>query len=388
MITVDEALEHALSLVAPLGDEEVALRDAAGRTLARPIAARRDQPPFRSSVMDGYAVTRAEPGARFRVVGESAAGREWDGTVHVGEAVRIFTGAPVPDGAERVIIQEDVRREGDAITLSDTLDPGPYIRPIGADFAEGDEVSPRRLRPVDLALLAAMNIDRVPVVRRPVVALIATGNELVMPGETPAKDQIIASNSFGLAAMLEEAGAEARFLPIARDNEASLGAVFDLARGADLIVTIGGASVGDHDIVAAVAEAHGLERRFHKVAMRPGKPLMAGRMGDAAMIGLPGNPVSAMVCGLVFVVPMIRTMLGLGRGPMPRRQGVLAAPVAANGPREHYMRASLTPEGLIAADRQDSGLLSVLAGANALLIRPRGDGPRQAGDGVEYISLL
>ncbi len=387
MISVAEALDHVLSLVAPLPSEEVPLRAAAGRMLARPVAARRSQPPFRTSAMDGYAVASATPGARLRVVGEAAAGRRWLGTVAEGEAVRIFTGAPVPDGATRIVIQEDVERTGNEIVLGAALDDGPHVRDLGADFAEGDTLSVRRLRPVDIALLASMNLGRVPVVRRPVVALIATGDELVMPGEAPGPDQIVASNAFGLAAMLEDAGAEVRMLPIARDNAAALGYVLDLADGADLIVTIGGASVGDHDIVAEVAAGRGMQQTFHRVAMRPGKPLMAGRMADAAMLGLPGNPVSSMVCGMVFAVPMVRTMLGYPPAPVPRRSGTLAEALEPNGPREHYMRARQTPEGLVAAKRQDSALLSVLSESDALLVRPPRDAARPAGAAVEFIPL-
>ena len=267
-------------------------------------------------------------------------------------------------------------------------DGGDHVRPAGSDFRVGDTLSaPRVLRPADIALLAAMNVAEVPVRRRPEVALIATGDELVMPGGDPGPDQIVASNSFGLKALLEEAGAQARLLPIARDNAASLTAAFDLARGVDLIVTIGGASVGDHDLVGRVAGDLGLDRAFYKVAMRPGKPLMAGRMGEAAMVGLPGNPVSAMVCGHVFVLPMIAAMLGLGAAPAPRRSVRLAAPLEANGPREHYMRARLTPDGLVAETRQDSALLGVLAQADALLVRAAGDPPRDAGDMVEYLPV-
>lgn len=387
MISVADALRQVLSLAVRLPEEEVPLRSAAGRVLSRPVAARRSQPPFPSSSMDGYAVAAASPGIRLRVVGEAAAGRGWDGCVGPAEAVRIFTGAPVPQGAERVVVQEDVRREGEEIILADDLDPGLHVRPLGADFAEGDELQPRRLGPADVALLAAMNMARVPVVRRPVVALIATGDELVMPGEEPGADQIVSSNAFGLAAMIETAGAEARILPIARDNAASLRFVLDLARGADLIVTIGGASVGDHDIVADVTAAMGMELTFHKVAMRPGKPLMAGRLGDAAVLGLPGNPVSAMVCSVVFMLPMLDAMLGLARGPAPRLSGVLADAVGSNSAREHYMRARQTPAGLVTAGRQDSSLLSVLAESDALLVRPPHAPPLAAGEEVEFIPL-
>lgn len=390
MITVEEALAHLFALVEPLGSEAVPLAQAAGRVLAQDVAASRDQPPFAASAMDGYAVRADEalPGATFSVIGEAAAGHGFGGPLGPGQAVRIFTGAPLPEGAGRVILQEDVTRDGARVTLRGDPGESDNIRPLGCDFRKGESIpAPRRLRPADLALLASMNVDVVPVRRKPQVALISTGDELVMPGETPGPDQIIASNTFGLKALLEEHGAQARILPIARDTVRALETAFDLARGADLIVTIGGASVGDHDLVGRVAGDLGMERAFYKVAMRPGKPLMAGRMGAAAMIGLPGNPVSAMVCGHVFVVPVITRMLGLRAAPAPRRSARLAAPLPANGPREHYMRARLTPEGLVAEDRQDSSLLSVLAHAEALLIRPINDPARQAGEEVAYLPL-
>jgi molybdopterin molybdotransferase len=302
--------------------------------------------------------------------------------------VRIFTGAPLPEGADRVVIQEDVTRRGDLITLGRTLDSKSHVRPAGGDFAEGDSLrAPLRLGPAEIALLASMNVARVPVHRRPVVEIMATGDELVAPGEDPGPDQIIASNSYGLAAMFDAAGAEARLMPIARDTPAALKTAFDLTAGADLIVTIGGASVGDHDLVASVAADLGMEQSFYKVAMRPGKPLMAGRLRDVAMIGLPGNPVSALVCGTVFVLPMLNAMLGLPRSAAPRKQAPLAEALPGNGPREHYMRAELTAKGIRAFDRQDSSLLSVLAGANALLVRPPNDGPRAEGELVDYINL-
>jgi molybdopterin molybdotransferase len=340
--------------------------------------------------MDGYALkgVEAEPDAQFKVIGTSRAGARFDGSVGPGQAVRIFTGAPVPVGADRVIIQEDVSREGNLITLNRDLDRGPYVRPAGMDFSIGDNVdAPRILGPRDLALIAAMNAGQVTVARRPEVALIATGDELVMPGDTPGPDQIIASNAFGLKAMLEAAGARVRMLPIARDTEESLRTVFDLAEGADLVVTIGGASVGDHDLVAPVAEDLGMELSFYKVAMRPGKPLMAGRLGDAAMVGLPGNPVSSLVCGHIFLVPMVRAMLGLGAAPAPRSRAVLLEDVPVNGPREHYMRSTVEPAGLRPLPKQDSALLTILQRANALLLRPVNDPARKAGDTVDYLKL-
>jgi molybdopterin molybdotransferase len=389
MISVEEALLHCLALAAPRPPEIVALAQAAGRWMCAPAVALRDQPPFAASAMDGYAV-RGDPGPddNFLVIGEAGAGHAFAGQIGPGQAVRIFTGAPVPDGATRVIIQEDVVRLGDRILLKEGLDAGPHIRPLGQDFRAGDSLSPRRLRANDLALLAAMNIAEVTVTRRPVVALIATGDELVMPGENPRADQIIASNSFALKALVEAEGGEARLLPIARDNEAELATVLGLAEGADLIVTIGGASVGDHDLVGRVA---GFEAAFWKIAMRPGKPLMAGRLNGVPMLGLPGNPVSAIVCGHLFLLPMVRSMLG-HPAPAPQSgKARLGVDLPANGPRAHYMRARLAPgdglPGIAPFDRQDSALLSILGEADALLIRPANDGPRGAGSTVEYLPL-
>ena len=390
MISVSEARAHLLALVSKLETEEVPLAEAAGRVLAEDMQARRDQPPFSASAMDGYAVNAAEGEmhAMFKVIGEAAAGHAFDGRVGAGQAVRIFTGAPVPEGASFVVIQEDVTRTGNLITITGEPGSNHNIRPRGGDFTDGETVSaPRLLTAADVALLAAMNIPSVPVTRRPEVALISTGDELMMPGGTPGPDQIIASNTFGLKAMLEGFGARARILPIARDTESSLRTAFELAEGADLVVTIGGASVGDHDLVGKVAQDAGMERSFYKVAMRPGKPLMAGRMNSAAMVGLPGNPVSALVCGHVFLAPVIRAMLGLPDTGQPLLSAPLAEPLTANGPREHYMRARVEDSKIRAFPDQDSSLLTVLAGANALLIRPPGDGARDAGEPVQYLPI-
>lgn len=390
MISVEAARAALFSLVAPLPSEVVSLRASAGRVLALDAISNRTQPPFDASAMDGYAVKRQEleRDAMFQVVGEAAAGHGWTGALGPGQAVRIFTGAPVPAGADTVVIQEDVSRTGDLITITADPEHGTNIRPAGGDFKTGDAMrAPRRLSPSDLALLASMNIHQVPVTRKPVVALISTGDELVMPGEDPGPDQIVASNTFGLCALLSQAGADLRVLPIARDTEASLQNAFQMAAECDLIVTIGGASVGDHDLVAPVADRLGMERSFYKIAMRPGKPLMAGRLGDAVMVGLPGNPVSAMVCGQIFLVPMIQHMLGLGSVAPHTQQAPLTAPLAPNGPREHYMRAHVNSHGISAMERQDSSLLSVLSDANALLVRPPHDEARDIGTVVSYISL-
>ncbi len=391
MITVSEALEHLFALAAPLETEIVPLAQANGRVLASSVKANRNQPPFDGSAMDGYAICEEDafPGSQLGVIGEAAAGHRFDGVVEFGHAVRIFTGAPIPEGATRIIVQEDITRDGDIITLNKKLDKGFHIRPAGADFTDGQEFSgPRLLRPSDIALLAAMNIAEVPVTRRPRVAILSTGDELVMPGETPGPDQIIASNSFGLQAMLRDLGAEARLLPIARDTRESLETAFSLTDGADLVLTIGGASVGDHDLVGDVAADLGMQRSFYKILMRPGKPLMAGRLANGAMmIGLPGNPVSAMVCGHVFVTPVIRAMLGLSAAPAPESSATLAASVGQNGPRLHFMRAHVANGEITIYDNQDSSLLTVLSDANALAIRPPNDGPREVGEVLSYLPI-
>jgi len=390
MIPVDDALNRVFALCNPLDIETVPLAQASGRALAAPVQARRDQPPFVGSAMDGYAVKGpVAVGQTFQVIGEAGAGNPFTGKVSTGEALRIFTGAPMPEGADHVVIQEDIVRDGDVITLQPSLGKGANVRPAGGDFRAGDTISaPRRLRPVDLGLLAAMNIAQVPVHKRPRVALIATGDELVMPGEDPRPDQIVASSVFALKAMVEAEGAEALILPIARDSVEQLTTVLKMARGCDVIVTLGGASVGDHDLVAPVTEALGAERAFYKIAMRPGKPLMAGQLFGALMMGLPGNPVSALVCAHLFLLPALRALQGLGKWPTPTRSAVLAEPVAANGPRTHYMRAVLEPEGRIRArKRQDSALVGVLAGSDALLIRPMNDPERPEGHPVRYLQL-
>lgn len=390
MISVSEARAALLRLISVTEIEQVPLAEANGRVLTQPVSAVRDQPPFSASAMDGYAVKRdeVELHAMFQVIGEAAAGHRFEGRLKAGQAVRIFTGAPVPDGADFVVIQEDVDRKKDLITILDQPGASDNIRPRGGDFTIGQTVNaPRLLRPSDVALLAAMNIPKVPVYRRPVVALISTGDELVMPGGTPGPDQIIASNTFGLKAMLEEFGAEVRILPIAKDSDTSLKMAFSLARDVDLVVTIGGASVGDHDLVAQVSADLGMERSFYKVAMRPGKPLMAGRMGKAAMVGLPGNPVSAMVCGHIFLRPMIQSMLGFEAQEESLQTATLTHDLAANGPREHYMRATVAAGEITVSPRQDSALLTILADANALLVLPPHAPEQRCGDTLHYLPI-
>ena len=392
LLSVAEAHARLMALFLPVGTEDVPLAGAAGRVLARDVVATRPQPPFAASAMDGYAIRAqdAEAGARLSVIGTSAAGAGFDGMVGAGEAVRIFTGAPVPHGADMILIQEDADRSAETITIRESHDRSGFIRPAGADFAAGARMSaPRRLGVKDIALLAAMNAGVVTVSRRPRVALIPTGDELVMPGEAPARDQILASNNLALKALLDSAGAEAQLLPIARDTPESLTAAFDLAEGTDAIVTLGGASVGDFDIVQATALAKGLTLDFYRVAMRPGKPLLAGRFGTVPLVGLPGNPVSAIVCGHLFLKPAVERMLGLS-GELARPLAArLGAALGRNGPRAHYMRATVEAgrDGWLCTPfpRQDSALLSVLADSNALLVRQPQDPERQIGDLVEFI---
>ena len=391
MISVREALDHILALSDALPSEDIALQYAQGRVLAQTVRANRDQPPFAAAAMDGYAIraTDLAAGAQtWQVIGESAAGHPFSSPVAAGQATRIFTGAPLPQGTDHVLIQENVCAKYGQITLIDGPNGAAHRRPAGSDFTKGHQLrAPRRLSAQDIALLAAMNVPRPNVTRRPKVALIATGDELVQPGDAPRDDQIIASNSYGLAAMLQKFGAEARILPIARDRLGSLAEVFALTRDADLVLTIGGASVGDYDLVAQAAAEFGLEQSFYKVAMRPGKPLMAGHMGGRAMIGLPGNPVSAMVCGEIFVVPLIEKMLGLPTGPRAQQTAPLAHDLPANGAREHYMRATLIDGALHVATRQDSSLLSILSGANALAIAPIQAPAMPKGSEMRYIPL-
>ncbi len=394
MIPVETAQALCLDLIQPTAAETLPLDTAHGRTLAAPVQARRDQPPFSASAMDGYAICQsdARQGAELEIVGEAAAGNGWDGHLLPGKALRIFTGAPLPEGADRVVIQENVTRTADRITLSEPLTDNINIRPQGADFTKDFTLSaPRVLDAADVALIAAMNQPTVAVARRPKVALISNGDELRMPGGDPGPHQIIASNVFALAALLDQTGAEPYVLPIAADRADALDRALAEAErwGADIIVTIGGASVGDHDLVAPALDRFGVTRAFHKIAMRPGKPLMAGSKGQTAVLGLPGNPVSAIVCGHLFLLPMVRRALGQVDVLPPALSARLTKALPAGGPRAHYMRARFEEAAdgrqVTAFDRQDSSMLTVLSEANCLLLRPIEDSARAAGDPVTIL---
>ena len=379
-LSVEQALQRILEGVAPTRPEPVAIEHAHRRVLAEPLSALLTQPPFDASAMDGYAVrvaNLADLPATLTVVGEAAAGHPFDGTVGESEAVRIFTGAPVPDGADGIVIQENTERDGAKVLVREgTADTG-HIRTRGFDFREGETLleAGRRLGPREVSLAAAMGHGQVMVRRRPRVAILSTGDELVEPGTAPGRGQIVASNHLGLAALVGAAGGSPQLLGIARDTPADLEARLAQGEGADVIVTIGGASVGDHDLVAPVLQARGMMLAFWKIAMRPGKPLMFGHLGRSRVLGLPGNPVSSLICGRLFLVPLIRALLGQPARQETPLQARLGVALGSNGLREHYMRAISRPgpDGMpvVAPVRsQDSSLLAPLAEANCLLVRP------------------
>jgi molybdopterin molybdotransferase len=359
----------------------VALDAAHHRVLARDATALRTQPPLAMSAMDGYAVRSADAAqvaARLRVIGEVAAGRPFDRRVGAGEAVRIFTGGVIPDGADAVIIQEDTVAEDGGITITEAARAGRHIRPAGIDFREGDLLLPKgtRLTDRDLSLAAGMNYPELPVRRRPRVAMLATGDELVMPGSTPGPGQIVYSNGYALRALARGEGAETIDLGIAADTLEATTNGIRRARdsGADILVTMGGASVGDHDLVKRSLEAEGVAMAFWRIAMRPGKPMMHGRLGAMRVIGLPGNPVSSYVCGFLFLAPLIRALSGRTAVHHVSETALLGRDVAANDLREDYLRARLEKraDGVLIAtpvNQQDSSLLGNLAAARALVVR-------------------
>jgi len=383
------ALDRLLAGVAPLTAETVPIDQCAGRVMAEPVVARLTQPPFPASAMDGYAIRWADLRQPWRVVGESAAGRGWAGHVAPGEAVRIFTGAPLPDGADTVVVQEEVARDGPLARLTGEGPRalGAHIRAMGQDFASGDMLitAGTRLTPPHLGLAAAAGHGKLTVIRRPRVTLIATGDELVPPGADPGPGQIVSSNPAMLAAVLRWAGADVDDPGLIKDDRAALANAL-LASDGDLILTIGGASVGDHDLVVPVLRDLGAELDFWKIALRPGKPLLAGRLGERKLIGLPGNPVSAFVTALLFAVPLVARLAGRNHD-LPMERLPLAVPLPANGMRRDHLRARRSAGGAEPFARQDSALLSVLATANLLIIREAGAPAAAAGELVDCIAL-
>ena len=397
MISVEQALGHVLAGVAKLGTEAVSVADAHGRVLAANVASRVTQPPSDVSAMDGYAV-RAEDVATVPVtltqIGESAAGSRFSGSIGPGQAARIFTGAPVPDGADAIVIQEDTEADGDAILINEVPVPGRYIRRAGLDFKQGDVLLPAGslITARDVSLASAMNIPWLNVVRKPRIAILSTGDELVMPGEPLGPDQIISSNSLGMGALVTAMGGEPINLGIARDEPASLKSFLEGVRGADMLVTIGGASVGDYDLVKSVLGEEGLDMNFSSVAMRPGKPLIFGRIHDRPMLGLPGNPVSAGVTSVLFLRPAIEVMLGLDREAAPPETARLGRDVVANDHRQDYLRSRLSVgrDGDLTAtpfEVQDSSMLALFAKADCLVVRPPNAAAATAGTRVEIVRL-
>jgi molybdopterin molybdotransferase len=401
LLSVDEALNRVLKDAAPLANaENVPLSNARGRTLAQDLIALRTQPPLDVSAMDGYALRAldlASSGARVRLVGESAAGHGYDAALHAGETVRIFTGAPVPRGADSILLQEDAIVEGVQIGAREAPVAGRHIRTSGLDFCEGAVAlkAGTRIGPSQLALAAAMNHALLPVVRKPRVAILASGDELAPPGAEPRPSQIIACNGYGVGAIAEDAGGEVFDLGIFRDDITELERGFALAleKGADVLVTIGGASVGDHDLMRPALARQGMTLDFWRIAMRPGKPLIHGSLGDMHILGLPGNPVASIVCALVFLAPLVRAMLGDERAGADRSEAAIAgADLPANKGRRDYMRAMLSKdaEGRFVATpqpMQDSSLLTELAQSQALLIREAGASSLKRGDAVKMLRL-
>lgn len=394
MIPVAEAQARVLQAIAPLGAEDVPLDACGGRVLARSVFARVTHPPADVSAMDGYAVHLSDRRS-YRVIGESAAGSGFHTAFGDGEAVRIFTGAPVPPGADSIILQEDVLREGGEIRLRSDATPvrGKHIRRAGYDFRTGDVLlrEGTRLTARDIALAAAMNHAALPCVRRPHVAILATGDELVAPGQVPGPDQIVSSSPAGLGVHIADWGGVAVQLGIAADRAEDIRARLAEAQACDLIVTIGGASVGDHDLVQS-ALAPDLRVDFWKIAMRPGKPLISGTYRGVPLLGLPGNPVSAFVCALLFIKPAIHRFTGAADEPLRLLEAELGAAMGANDQRQDYCRARIEsfPDGRLRATPlsvQDSGMLSFLAAAQGLIVRPPHDPARERGEIVHVLPL-
>jgi molybdopterin molybdotransferase len=378
MISVEEARERIVADLSPTAAEIVALANAWGRVTAAPVIARLTQPPADVSAMDGYALRAAGGplGAVLQVIGSAPAGHPFAGAVGPGQAVRLFTGSVVPQGADAILLQEDATAIGTELRVNEAVTAGRHIRRAGQDFAAGDVVVPaeRRLSARDIGLAAAANHPWLGVHRLPRIAILATGDEIAMPGEPIPAGGIVSSNSHALAALVRAAGGEPVVLPVAGDTTEAVAAVADAVHGMDMLVTTGGASVGDHDLVIAGLQTRGLKLNFWQIAMRPGKPLLFGQLGSVPVLGLPGNPVSAMVCAILFLLPALSRLSGLPAAPPPTARGIAGAPLRANDHRADHLRATIStdPMGRAVATPfpvQDSAMLRRLAHADALILR-------------------
>lgn len=397
MISVDEARRRIIQSMRPMPPEQVSLKDALGRVLAEDVASRRTQPPAAVSAMDGYAV-RAEDVAQLpatlKIIGYSQAGAAFDGVVGPGETVRIFTGASVPAGADSIVIQEntivDDDADGDNVTVTEgDTQLGRYVRAAGLDFQAGQILlkAGKALTARDIGLAAGMNVPWLKVRRRPQIALLATGDEVVMPGDPIGPDQIVSTNGLSLAAFITAEGGNPIDLGIAPDSEDALAAMAAGARGADMLVTMGGASVGDHDLVQKVLGDIGLEVDFWKIAMRPGKPLIFGHLDETPILGLPGNPVSSMVCAVIYLRAAMRAMLAMDAPENETVEVTLGADLGENDERQDYLRAQLKTGAdgapvVMPFNRQDSSMFAHMAHADCLIIRPPFAPAVKAGDRV------
>jgi molybdopterin molybdotransferase len=396
MISVEEARARILAPLVPLAAEIVPITEAWDRVLAAPVVARLTQPPADVSAMDGYAVRSVDAviGAELRVIGEAPAGHPFDGRVGAGETVRIFTGSFVPAGADAVLLQEDASADGGRIIVNANVPAARHVRPCGQDFAAGDVVLEpgQRLTARQIGLAAAANHAWLAVHRRPNVAILATGDEIFLPGDPIPAGGIVSSNSHMLAALVRAAGGLPTILPVARDTPDAIADIAGTALGADLLVTTGGASVGTHDVVQAGLARHGFALDFWKIAMRPGKPMIFGRIGALPVLGLPGNPVSAAVCAVLFLVPALSRLQGLPGAAPATVRAVAGAAIRANDHRADHLRAALRRDDsgrLVATpyQKQDSAMLSLLSQAECLVLRAAHAAAVQAGDKVEIIVL-
>ena len=396
LLPVEEARARILASLTPTAAETIALPEAAGRVLARPVLARLTQPPADVSAMDGYALRAADGvlGARLAVIGAAPAGHPFTGSVGPGQAVRIFTGGFLPEGADAILLQEDAEAADGAVLVKEGVTPGRWVRKRGLDFAEGEELlaAGRRLTARDIGLAAASNNPWLAVHRRPRIGILATGDEIALPGDPIPPGGIVSSNAHALAALIRAGGGEPIVLPIAPDDASAIADIAAAAQAYDMLVTTGGASVGDHDLIQQALGGEGFELGFWKIAMRPGKPLIWGRLGRVPVLGLPGNPVSALVCAIIFLLPALARLSGLPGAPTPSRRVICAAPLAENDRRADFLRASLDTdaEGHITVRPfpvQDSSMLATLARADALVLRAPFAPALPAGAEVEAIML-